>query len=169
LDTIRTGPEGDGKDLAVLATILVVDGDVALTYLLERYAQRGGFRFCQVRFPWQSLPERPAGLSILWLPSMEMLEAVRPRETGLVGDGSPVIVCSSAGEEGRAQDLGADLCATHPLTYPDFLEALRAVGARTEEERRPSALREMSPDGSLHRRRAAAGPDRSAVPTESTQ
>jgi hypothetical protein len=142
----RFGARGDPGRPASATTILVVDGDDALTYLLERYAQRGGFLFCRVHFPWQSPPERPGGFSTLWLPSVERLEAVRPRETGVVGDDSPVIVCSSVGDEDRAQELGADFCATHPLKYPDFLAALSAVGVSTGEERSLASVQEAEPD-----------------------
>ncbi len=106
-------------------TIFVVDGDRALSYLLERYAGQSGFLFCEVHGPWQTPPAPPAGSAALWLPSIERLEAVRPRERGV---DMPVIVCSFAGDEIRAHALGADLCAFHPLRYQDFLAALRAVG-----------------------------------------
>jgi hypothetical protein len=52
---------------------------------------------------------------------------VKPRESG-IGEELPVIVCSFVGDEDRAQQLGADYCAYHPLRYRDFLTALRAVG-----------------------------------------
>ena len=109
------------------ATIYVVDGDNALSYLLERYAARGGFRFREVRVPWQGPPATQVGPAALWLPSLERLEAVKPREAG-VGDDVPVIVCSFTGDEARAHELGADFCAFDPLSYQDFLAALRAVG-----------------------------------------
>jgi hypothetical protein len=122
-------------------TILVVGGDNALSYLLRRYAERGGFRFCEVHPPWQAPLCSSAGPAALWLPSIERLEAVKPREAGLVGDDSPVIVCSYIGDEARAHELGADFCAFHPLRYRDFLAALRAVGIPD----RGAALAESGP------------------------
>jgi hypothetical protein len=126
------------------AVILVVDGDREsdLAYLLARYAKRGGFGFG--RLPMHPRPEAaaPDGHATLWLSSLEQLEAIRPREIGLIGDDSPVIVCSSATEEARAHSMGADLCVPHPLQYMDFLGALRAVGvapADTEHPRRAGA------------------------------
>lgn len=129
--------------------ILVVDGDGGLSYLLARYAKRGGFGFRQLRVPphgTQAVPDAPA---TLWLPSVERLEAVQPRETGLVGDDSPVIVCTSAGEEGRAHGLGADFCVMHPLRYADFLAALRAVGYASVAGRQDVSRRRTGsePDG----------------------
>lgn len=118
-------PERNGATTPT--TILVVDGDSALSYLLERYADRAKLRFCEVHVPWQTPPSPPVGAAALWLPSIERLEAVKPRERG-VGDDMPVIVCSFVGDEVRAQELGADFCAFHPLRYRDFLAALRAVG-----------------------------------------
>jgi hypothetical protein len=127
LETRAPRPSSDPDGHASAApTILVVDGDDGLSYLLERYAQRGGFGFRRVR---ASSPAAAGdGPLSLWLPSVERLEAVSPRETGLVGDDTPVIVCSSPEEESRAHGLGADYCVMHPLRYPDFLGALRAVG-----------------------------------------
>jgi hypothetical protein len=109
------------------ATVYVVDGDSALSYLLERYANRGGFGFCEVHIPWQSRPSLLPGSAALWLPSLERLESVNPRDEG-IGEDLPVIVCSFAGDEARAHELGADFCAFDPLSYEDFLAALRAVG-----------------------------------------
>jgi hypothetical protein len=121
-------------------TILVVEGDGSLAYLLARYAKQAGLAFRQM--PTRPLPGPVAaeGPTTLWLPSIERLEAVRPRETGLLSDDSPVIVCSYVGEESRAHSLGADYCVTHPLTYPDFLVALRAVGFATYSDGPPRAL-----------------------------
>ena len=109
--------------------ILVVEGDNDLSYLLARYAKRGGFGFRMLRAagaPGAGATVAATGPATLWLPSLERLEAVRPRESGLVGDDSPVIVCTS--DETAAHSLGADFCALHPLTYVDFLAALGAVG-----------------------------------------
>jgi len=117
-------PEFNG---ATRTTILVVDGDSALSYLLERYARRARLRFTEVHVPWQTPPFPTAGAVALWLPSIERLEAVNPRAQG-VGFEMPVIVCSDVGDEVRAHELGADVCAFHPLRYRDFLAALRAVG-----------------------------------------
>jgi hypothetical protein len=117
----------DGAGATSPPTILVVDGDSALSYLLERYADRGGFCFREIHVPWQVPPVPPAGPAALWLPSIERLEAVNPRESGIADD-LPVIVCSFIGDEPRAHELGANFCASHPLRYRDFLAALRAVG-----------------------------------------
>ena len=125
-DRIEKSTEAGGP-----TTILVIDGDGTLGYLLERYARRGGFRFRRLHTPWRIPPLSPAGSHVLWLGSLEWLEAVSPRESGLVGDDSPVIVSASKEEEPRAHRLGADYCAGHPLKYPDFLAALRAVGVAT--------------------------------------
>jgi hypothetical protein len=115
-------------------TILVIDGDGPLGYLLERYARRSGLRFRRLRAPWRVPPLTAGGPLALWLGSLEWLEAVSPRETGLVGDDAPVIVSASREEESRAHSLGADFCAGHPLKYPDFLAALRAVGIAVGDE-----------------------------------
>jgi DNA-binding response OmpR family regulator len=123
------------------ATILVVDGDTALSYLLERYAERGGFRYSEVHVPWQASLLPDAGPAALWLPSIERLEAMNPRQSG-IGDELPVIVCSFNGDEARARELGADYCAFHPVRYRDFLAALKAVGIAAR-----GAVPERSPTG----------------------
>ena len=116
----------DGTGAKAPTTIFVMDGDRALSYLLERYSGQAGLCFGEVHGPWTS-PTPSVGSAVLWLPSIERLAAETPRERG-VGDDMPVIVCSFVGDEARARELGADFCAYHPLRYRDFLAALHAVG-----------------------------------------
>ena len=107
--------------------IMLVGSDDELAYLIERYAERGGIdvRVTRALTADQVSEIKP---SVVWFTSLETLEAARPRERGVVGPDAPLLVCSSSGDEQRARELGADYCALHPLTYPDFLAALAAVG-----------------------------------------
>jgi len=109
-------------------TILLIGSDAALSYLIQRYARRGGFRVHVERTPTMSPETSTLRPTVVWFLSVESLAALRPRETGLVSDDTPLVVCSSAIDEARARDHGADYCAVHPLTYADFLTALTAVG-----------------------------------------
>jgi DNA-binding response OmpR family regulator len=113
--------------------ILLVGDDEGLTYLIERYGERSGFRVHVERTPndsdWTRLEP-----SVVWLSSLDVLAALRPRETGAVSDDAPVVVCSSVADDRRARELGADYSVLHPLTYPDFLAALSAVGLQAAEE-----------------------------------
>jgi beta-galactosidase len=140
-------------------TMLVVDGDRSLSYLLKRYAQRSGMRYLPVPVSGDVALDA-SGPTALWLPSIGSLEAVRPRETGLVGDEAPVIVCASADDEGRAQELGADISVAHPLTYPDFMAALRSVGIRASEQ--AQARRARSTNGGRRSERVS-GPGATAA------
>ena len=114
-------------------TILLVGDDEALTYLIERYGERSGFRVQVERTPANVADVAVGDPAVVWLSSLDVLAAVRPRETGLIGDDAPVVVCSSVADDRRARELGADYAVLHPLTYPDFLAALSAVGITSAE------------------------------------
>ena len=119
--------------------ILLVGADEALIYLMDRYAQRSGFRVHVASAPPSGEQLRTLRPAVVWFPSLESLDAVRPREGRLLSDDAPVVVCSSVADEARARRLGADYCALHPLTYPDFLAALSAVGISGSQPRIRSA------------------------------
>lgn len=108
--------------------ILLIGRDDALIYLIERYARRGGLGVHVSSSPTQAevAALRPAAV---WFSSLHELESLRPRQTGLIGDDDALLVCSSsATETARANELGADYCTVHPLTYADFVIALDTVG-----------------------------------------
>jgi hypothetical protein len=110
------------------STILLIEPDDALLYLMERYSCRGRHRLAVRKLEggvdalWQLRP------AVMWFPSLQSLEASMPRQRGRVGEDVPVIVCTSKGDEMRARELGADHCALHPLTFAEFTGALAAVG-----------------------------------------
>jgi hypothetical protein len=111
-----------------LPTILLVAPDDALAYLMERYARHSRYRLQVQRAQLSADAIRVLRPAVVWYPSMEQLDHARPRERGLVEDDVPVIVCGEEADGARARDLGADHCARHPLTYPEFLAALSSVG-----------------------------------------
>lgn len=108
--------------------ILLVGDDEALTYLIERYGERSGFRVQVERIPPTDTDPSWPEPAVVWLSSIDVLATFRPREAGLISDDAPVVVCSSVADDRRARELGADFAVLHPLTYPDFLAALSAVG-----------------------------------------
>jgi hypothetical protein len=127
------------------AFILLIGNDSALTYLLERYAQRSGYGLRSL----QTIPPlldvcalRPAAV---WYPSLEILEAFQPLNAALTNCDIPLVVCLPVADEVRARELGADHCVHHPMTYPDFVAALSAVGV-AGVERRSQALKDGNGD-----------------------
>ena len=107
--------------------ILLIGNDAALTYLIERYAQRSGY---QVRV--QPIVPSPADGSevqaaAVLFSSIENLEAAQSQIAQLSNAEIPLLVCSSINDQTRAHELGADQCLVHPLTYDGFLAALTAA------------------------------------------
>ncbi len=129
-----SGPGGTATQaIDAIAAVYVVDGDRSITYLLRRYSREAGIDFCPVNDQWPSSAGARQRRVAIWFPSIESLELARPRERG-TSDDIPVIVFAYPGGESRARELGADYCAAEPLTFSDFLEALRAVGLPTTGE-----------------------------------
>ncbi|HSD83330.1 MAG TPA: hypothetical protein VLG46_05705 [Anaerolineae bacterium] len=107
--------------------ILLIGNDAALTYLIERYAERSGY---QVRVrpiepsPSDGLEMQPAAVLFS---SIENLESAQAQIVHLSSSEIPVLVCTSINDQPRARELGADHCLVHPLTYDSFLAALAAA------------------------------------------
>jgi CheY-like chemotaxis protein len=109
--------------------ILMIGNDMALTYLVERYAERSGHDIATL----QAVPsaeevcnQQPVALLF---PSIERLEAAQSLIADLTNCDIPILVCSSIADEAWARELGADHCLLHPLTYDAFLAALVATKA----------------------------------------
>ena len=109
--------------------ILMIGNDTAMTYLVGRYAERGGYAIATL----QTVPpaeevckQQPVALLF---PSIEGLDAAQSLLSELSRCDIPILVCSSIADEARARELGADGCLLHPLTYDAFLAALAATKA----------------------------------------
>jgi len=113
--------------LSATPVILVIGEDDALVYLIERYAARAGFGLHVITEPTAAAVSGFEPAAVLFS-SLESLEVARPRDTGLVDNDAPLVVCTSMADEKRARDLGADYCLLHPLTFPDFMAAMVALG-----------------------------------------
>ena len=118
--------EPDMKPTSQLG-ILVIGADMALAYLIGRYAEQGGYGFTTR----QTIPSivdvcslQPIALFFL---SFESLGAAQLLIADLGNCDIPVLVCSSVDDKARARELGADYCLVHPLTYDNFLAALAAT------------------------------------------
>jgi DNA-binding response OmpR family regulator len=107
--------------------ILLIGNDAALTYLIQRYAERSGYA---VRVQ-PSVPAFTDGTDLqpaaVLFSSIENLEAAQSQIAQLSNAEIPLLVCSSINDQTRAHELGADHCLVHPLTYDGFLAALTAA------------------------------------------
>ena len=108
-------------------TILLIGMDANLGYLLARFAEHSGYQ-SNIRGELGSSREitsmKPAVIIFL---STELLARDQTVIAELTNLEAPILVCSSAVEEARARELGADYCLLHPLTYNDFQTALSTV------------------------------------------
>jgi CheY-like chemotaxis protein len=107
--------------------ILLIGNDAALTYLIERYAERSGYQVCVrpiVPSPTDGGDVHPV---VVLFSSIENLEAAQVQIVNLANAEIPVLVCASINDQPRAHELGADHCLVHPLTYAGFLAALAAT------------------------------------------
>lgn len=107
--------------------ILLIGNDAALTYLIERYAERSGY---QVRVrpiaPSAADGSEVRPVAVLFS-SIENLEAAQLQLASWSNAEVPLLVCSSINDQPRAHELGVDHCLVHPLTYDRFLAALAAT------------------------------------------
>jgi DNA-binding response OmpR family regulator len=109
-----------------LPVIVLIGQDAALTYLIERYADRSGYEvLAQPIVPALPTIHELQPIMLIFA-SMVDLEAAPAQ---LVQLEIPLIVCSAVNDQARAHELGADYCLVHPLNYDGFLAALTAAHA----------------------------------------
>jgi len=106
----------------VLNEVVVMrDGAETLDYLLRRskYADRG--------------PGNPALMLLdLKMPKVDGLEVLRQVKSHAELKTIPVVVLTSSREERdlmRSYDLGVNAYVVKPVNFPDFIEAVRSLGA----------------------------------------
>jgi CheY-like chemotaxis protein len=107
--------------------LVVIGDDTSLVYLIGRYAETSG---CRVH----AVPTTPTAAEVcalkpaaVFFPSVENLAAAQSLVNELANCDIPLLVCSSAADEARGRDLGADYCLLYPVTYDSFLAALTAT------------------------------------------
>lgn len=110
-------------------TILLIGSDTALGYLLRRYAERGGYQFKVNAASISSREIATINPVVVIFLSTELLARHQAVVSELTNLDAPILVCSSAVEEARARELGADYCLLHPVTYDDFQSALEHATA----------------------------------------
>ena len=105
--------------------IILIGNSPALIYLIGRYAEQGGYEL--TIFSTAPSGEEACDLSpaVILFTSIGQLEAAQLLVKDLTNCDIPVLVYSSAADETRAQEIGADHSLTQPLTYDDFLGAMR--------------------------------------------
>jgi DNA-binding response OmpR family regulator len=108
-------------------SILLIGNDPSLEYLLQRYADRSGYRLKSIH----SIASNPDIFKMqpisIWFSSLDMLEASQSQKDIILSCNVPIVVCSSIADDARAMDLGADYLLLHPLTYDHFLSTLDQV------------------------------------------
>lgn len=110
-------------------TILLIGKDATLGYLLARFAEHSGYQ-CKVSAGDVSSREITAlNPTVIIFLTTELLAGGQTFVAELANLDAPILVCTSAVEEARARELGADYCLLHPLTYNDFRTALATVTA----------------------------------------
>ena len=109
-------------------TILLLGDDIALSYLIGRLAELGGY---QLTTPPKDLSIKEIvsiNPTVIIFSSIEYLETTQNLVGELASLDSLVMVCSSVPNEGKARELGVDFYLQHPLTFEVFQAALTSAG-----------------------------------------
>jgi len=105
-------------------TILLVDNDSTLAYLLGRFAERSGYRLTIISDGLSIQEIESIDPVAIIFTSVELLASSQALVVELSSLNTPIVVCLSIIEEARARELGADYCLLHPLTFDEFQTAL---------------------------------------------
>jgi hypothetical protein len=117
------------------AGIVVVGGDSSLHYLLKRYAGRIGYPVSVEKGPSSAEAIRKSEPVAVIFTSVEILEGAQALAVELTNCDIPIIVCSSAFDQAKTLELGADFCLLHPLVFDNFSSILQAAVATQRENR----------------------------------
>ena len=104
--------------------LLMIGADSPLTYLIARYAERGGCQITALKAAPSIDDVRSMNPLAIIFPTIESLRAAHRLIADLANGDIPVLVCSPAADQFQARELGADQCLLHPLTYDSFMAAL---------------------------------------------
>lgn len=110
--------------------ILMIGNDPALSYLLGRYAEQGGYRIATVQLIPSLVEAWALQPAAIIFQSVEGLENSGTLVRDMADCDVPVLVCSSVTDQARARELGADHCLLHPLTYESVLATLMATNVQ---------------------------------------
>jgi DNA-binding response OmpR family regulator len=115
--------------------IVIVGGDPSMHYLLERYAGRMGYPVRVAESPVLAESIRQSEPVAVIFPSVDVLEGAQALVAGLTNSDIPIIVCSSAFDQAKTRELGADYCLLHPLIFDSFSSTLSAAVTSQHKER----------------------------------
>ena len=116
--------------------IVIMAGDSSLQYLLERFAERGGYTVSIEKSPPSAKAiRRSEPIAVIFL-SVEILEGGQALVAELTNFNIPIIVCSSVVDQTKTRELGADYCLLHPLVFDSFSSILQAI--TTSQKENPS-------------------------------
>jgi hypothetical protein len=110
--------------------IVLIGGSSSFNYLIQRYADRIGYLITVV--PSTESAETICGskpVAVIFT-SVENLGDSQHLVAELTNCDIPIIVCSSAADQNRTRELGADYCLLHPLVYDHFSAVLGTVTSR---------------------------------------
>jgi len=105
-------------------SVLIVGGDSAMHYLLKRYAEQMGLSTRVVKTLLDIETIRKSETAAVIFSSVESLEGERILVAQFTNLDIPIIVCSSAFEQIKTIELGADYCLLHPLVFDNFSSIL---------------------------------------------
>lgn len=106
------------------AEIILIGNDPSLAYLISRFAEHQGWRVETLPALSQVDEGRGKKPRLVLFASLEGLEANQTLAQELAAGDTQIGVLTSVSEQARAQELGADFCLLHPLTYDSFSAVL---------------------------------------------
>jgi len=115
-------------------TVMIVEDDSTVIYMMERYAQRSKCQVittCGIDALALAKEETPAVIMLdILMPGMDGWQVLRALRGDPVTCDIPVVLCSALDEQARGQAEGADYYLKKPILYRDFVIALTSVGIR---------------------------------------
>lgn len=105
-------------------TLLLMGNDAELSYLLGRFSDQSDCLLTIAPEKASMQDITVANPAAIIFSSMDQLDKAQALITELAYLEVPIIVCSSASDQVRARELGADFCLLHPITFDGFQSAL---------------------------------------------
>ena len=114
-------------------TVMVVEDDPAIIYLIERYARKSRCEVISTTYSPKALAmakeERPAMIMLdILMPEMDGWQVLQALKNDPVTRDIPVVICSALDDKGRGQAEGAVFYLRKPILYSDFVAALINAG-----------------------------------------
>jgi DNA-binding response OmpR family regulator len=115
------------------STLMIVEDDTSFIYLVQRFAEKSGFRLVSTTLADKALMlaqcERPVLIILdIGLSGKNGWEVLRELKADDLTRGIPVLMCSGLDEVTQGREKGADAYLQKPVRYQDFLGALMDIG-----------------------------------------